>query len=747
MEDRLICIMRLGCVLSVMLILVCGCEKKQREYSGSASCMECHESFYELWAPSHHGKALQPWTAELAASVPPQKEPIEADGRFYKAVIKPEKGIVIDDEGREFSIAYAMGGKNYYNFLTLMDDGRLQVLPIFYDVQKKSWRNTTRSMLRHFSDGQQDNPIHWKDPMLTFNAACFACHVSQAESNYDPKTDTYATTWKEPGISCESCHGPASEHNRICRGLKEGEAPKELGLISWKDLTVQQQNDSCSGCHAKAGPITVRFETGDRFFDHFDLTTFDNQDYYTNGRDLGENYTLGSWLLSPCVKDGNLSCTYCHTSSGRYRFKTESPNNACIQCHQKRVENAPAHMHHPDGGATKCVDCHMAMHSFGGMNQSDHSMRPPMPNVSMAVGSRNACVICHTDKDSKWALKHVRSWHPDFDERTKPEMHQALLIKALRNGDWSKLSDVFKFIANPKSDPLFVTSLIRQLPPSGDPQQHKLLRNLVTTATHPLVRSSAASALDADRFNSDRPALFSALSDDYRLVRIRAAERLAALPESNIPKKYRKAHAAATVEMWDAYNLRLDHWGSYINAGNILARQNRQREAVVKFDRAHKLRNDIAPPLINGAMAYAQLGNLKEAEIRLLKATRLLEPSGAAYFNLGLLYAEQGRNKKAEHALYKAIELEPQNATAACNLAILKASSDITETYRLLKLAINADFNNSRYIHTLAYYYMENRKYKDAQDVIQQAFNRGLYTPDLQTLKRELTKRQLTYPH
>ena len=44
------------------------------------------------------------------------------------------------------------------------------------------------SMLRHFDDGRVDAPVSWRDSMLTFNAACFSCHVSQAESNYDPET-------------------------------------------------------------------------------------------------------------------------------------------------------------------------------------------------------------------------------------------------------------------------------------------------------------------------------------------------------------------------------------------------------------------------------------------------------------------------------------------------------------------------------------------------------------------------------
>ncbi len=728
------------CFAVLVTALVAGCKEAPRTYSGSASCRDCHASFYELWSTSHHGRALQPWSADLAAELPPQGEPIDIDGHSYQAVITPERGCIVEDGQREYEILYAMGGKNYYNFLTLLDQGRLQVLPVFYNVQKDAWENTTQSMLRHFEGGLHDTPLHWRDSMLTFNSACFSCHVSQLESNYDAQTRTYATTWNEAGISCESCHGPASEHIRVCRAAQGDRPPEDLELIRWCELTVQQGNDSCSVCHTKGGPLTAAFETGDRYWDHYDLTTFEHVDYYPSGHDLGENYTLGSWLLSPCVNRGNLSCTHCHTSSGRYRFHGERANHACLPCHAERVENAAEHIHHPEGGATGCVDCHMAMHSFGGMNQSDHSMRPPLPNLSIAVGARNACTLCHTDQTDAWALEQIRSWHPDFDRHTAPEMHRASLVKALREGDWGQLPAALDYVSDSKSDPLFATTLIRLLPSPGNSRQSAVLRERVVGASHPLVRAAAAGGLDADQNPADRQPLFDALSDEYRLVRVRAAERLAALPETEIDEKHRAALASATQEMWDAFNLRLDHWGSHFNIGNILMRQKRYEQAAARYDRAHELRGDIAPPLVNAAMALAALNQLDEAEVRLRKATTLPEPSAEAYFNLGLLLAEQDRAADAESALRKCLEIDPANHVAACNLAILLAGRDYPETFRLLRQAVEADPYNSRYVQTLAYYYIETGQFDQAKAVVEQALERGLTTPEVQVLYRQLQR-------
>jgi tetratricopeptide (TPR) repeat protein len=313
-------------------------------------------------------------------------------------------------------------------------------------------------------------------------------------------------------------------------------------------------------------------------------------------------------------------------------------------------------------------------------------------------------------------------------------------VQALRNGDWDQLPAVLDYIEDPQSDPLFATSMIRLLPPSRDPHHHSILRRLTLEADHPLVRSAAAAALDGDNTPDDRPALLTALSDEIRLVRIRAAERLAAVPENEIPEEHRNAFDAAMEEMWNANNLRLDHWGSHYNAANILMRQQRHREAAAKYDRAHELRPDIAPPLINAAMAFANLSEFSAAESRLLQATGLPEPSPEAHFNLGLLYAEQGKTGLAETHLRKAFELQPQNAQAAYNLAILLAEKNIPETFRLLNAAIEADPYNPRYVETLAYYYIQTRQPDLARKVIEQAFARRVSSPGIQSLYGQLSR-------
>ena len=123
-----------------------------------------------------------------------------------------------------------MGGKNVYYFLTPFGRGRLQVLPVGYDLRRKEWFDVAASAMRHFGR-QPDEALHWTETPYTFNTACFSCHVSQLTNNYQVETDTYQTSWAEPGINCETCHGPAAEHIRVARQTPKGRPLEDLRLV------------------------------------------------------------------------------------------------------------------------------------------------------------------------------------------------------------------------------------------------------------------------------------------------------------------------------------------------------------------------------------------------------------------------------------------------------------------------------------------------------------------------------------
>ena len=81
--------------------------------------------------------------------------------------------------------------------------------------------------------------------------------MSQLSTNYDLQTDTYHTVWAEPGINCETCHGPSEEHNRVCREAPKGPCPR-ISRSSGRSLSPEQHNDTCAACHAKMEPADDR---------------------------------------------------------------------------------------------------------------------------------------------------------------------------------------------------------------------------------------------------------------------------------------------------------------------------------------------------------------------------------------------------------------------------------------------------------------------------------------------------------
>ena len=541
-------------------------------YVGSVSCRECHEKFYELWSTSFHGLAMQPYTKEFAQeNLTLPKESMKINDSEYRFDV--DKGVVIERSPKgkkDYWVKHVMGGKYVYFFLTLMEKGRLQVLPVSYDVRKKTWYDTTSSFLRHFVD-QTDEPVDWRDPMLTFNTSCHGCHVSQLSTNYDTETDTYRTTWAEPGINCEACHGPGHEHNRIAEATPEGQPLKELKIIRTKTMTPEQRDQTCATCHTKGGPITTGFTPGERYFDNFDLVALEHPDFYPDGRDLGENYTYTLWRMSPCVKSGKLECLHCHTSSGRYLFKLEKFNDACMPCHEKQVNNPEAHTHHkPDSEGNRCIVCHMPQTEFARMTRSDHSMRPPVPAATIKFKSPNACNICHEDKDAQWADTWVRKWRKrDYQ---KPVIYVSGLVEDARKRDWSRLKEMLEYITRKDRDEIYATSLMRLLRSNNDLSNLTAILKAAKDPS-PLVRSAAVETLSSMPSMETLQALIKATGDDYRLVRVRAADALSVyqdtIAEMQLEEKDKRNMARAKKEFISFLLSRPDQWMSHYNMGNF----------------------------------------------------------------------------------------------------------------------------------------------------------------------------------
>lgn len=672
-------------------------------YAGSKSCRQCHERFYQLWSASFHGLAMRPYSAGFAkANLLPQNEPIAIGTCRYRADLT--EGVVIEtcnDGGKSYPIKHVMGGKYICYFLTTMEKGRLQTLPVAYDLRRKEWFDTALSGVRHYPGQQPEKPLDWKSVPYTFNTACRDCHVSQRESSYDPKTDTFNTIWKEPGINCETCHGPSEEHNRVMGTLPKRGKAVDYHIIRNKPFTPEQHNDACNSCHAKMAHLTDGYRPPERFFDHFDLVTLEDRDFYPDGRDLGENYTATSWMLNPCARKSPLHCVTCHTSSGRYRFrKPEDNDKACLPCHESRVKNVAAHSHHPAQSAgSRCIGCHMPKTEFARMDRSDHSFLPPTPAATIRFGSPNACNICHPDKDAAWADQRVRQWYPrDYQA---PVLKRATLVEAARNQDWSRLSEILAYIAASDRDEIFAASLIRLLDVANDPRMVPALITALKDRS-PLVRAAAADTLGRTPTPAALQALAAATTDEYRLVRVAAAGVLSFYPAVALRGEFAGPAKLAIDEYLAALAARPVSWVAHYNLGNYYLSINRLPEALAEYEAALKFEPRSAMAWVNAAIVHARQGDVGKAESCLKQAVAIDPGIAVAHFNLGLLRAGQGDMEGAERYFKDALKADPAMADAAFNLCLVAATGRADEAVSWCRRATEIQPGEPKFAYVLA---------------------------------------------
>lgn len=721
--------------------------RSAKGYVGSASCRKCHERFYSLWSTSHHGLAMQPYSGAFAkANLSQQSQEIRIGPNGYLAQWDDAGGWIVERTAQgqtRFPLVHVLGGKNVYYFLTTLERGKLQTLPLGYDVRRRQWFDMAGSGMRHFTE-LTDAAIDWRQWPYTFNTSCYGCHVSQLETNYDVPSDTYRSAWAEPGINCESCHGPAGEHVRACSGLAAGEMPADLKIRTMsrkRGASAQQVNDACASCHSKGAAVTGAFKPGERFFDDYDLVTFESPDYYPDGRDLGENYTMTSWRMSPCGKSGQLDCMHCHTSSGRYRFAGERTNEACLPCHKDHVDSVSVHSHHQAGsGGAKCVACHMPTTEFARMRRSDHSMRPPMPAATIAFKSPNGCNSCHTDKEAAWSDGLVRQWRArDYQA---PTLHVAGLVAAARKRDWSRLGEMLAYVQGKGREEVFASSLVELLRDCPDDRKWAVMIRVLKDDPSSLVRAKAAQGL-GDRLSMETAGpLVEACRDPFRLVRVRAGAALAAAPDEAIPPSARKDVEAAVQEYLASQQSRPDDGFAHYNLGNYYAARGQLDKAMACYGIAHNLRPDSVLPLVNAATVLNRLGQNVGAVESLRKAAALEPGNAAVQLNLGMLLAEMGQMKEAEGSFRAAVGSDPRSAQAAYNLGILLAKDRVEEALGWLAKAHALGADEPRYGVAMAFHLNRMGQADKAIGILSGMVKRGVRHASVYALLGQVYERQ-----
>jgi tetratricopeptide (TPR) repeat protein len=215
--------------------------------------------------------------------------------------------------------------------------------------------------------------------------------------------------------------------------------------------------------------------------------------------------------------------------------------------------------------------------------------------------------------------------------------------------------------------------------------------------------------------------LLEATRDDYRLVRMRSADTLAALSPQMISEEDRKSLNDANAEFEAAMQARPDDAMSYYNLANFYMDRGNLPKAIEFYETAMRLRPDNVVSLVNASLAYARLGSKGKAE-ELLNSALEIDPQNAeANFNMGLLKAEQKDPAGAERHLRTALKKDPQFPEAAYNLGVLIADKDPSEGISWCSKAYNLRPQDARYAYTLAFYLGQNGDLDTAIELLQAA--------------------------
>jgi tetratricopeptide (TPR) repeat protein len=256
------------------------------------------------------------------------------------------------------------------------------------------------------------------------------------------------------------------------------------------------------------------------------------------------------------------------------------------------------------------------------------------------------------------------------------------------------------------------------------------------------VRASAAEGLGQRLDEPNIAALCKATGDDFRLVRVRAATALAAVPEERLPEDQRARVRSAFAELMESMRSRPDDMASHYNLGNFHMSRSQMPEAVAEFETASRLVPEALPPRVNVALAYNALGQNDKAEASLRQALSLDPTNAAANLNLGMLLAEMGKMSEAEQAFRAAFKSDPRSAQAAYNLGVMLSKEHPEEALTWCRRAAELRPENPQYGYTYGFFLYRAGKLDEALRAIRLVRQSHPAHEDSLLLERQLLQEQ-----
>lgn len=386
-----------GAALAAIILVGQAPIPEDARFVGSDACGTCHWRAHDGWVDSLHPKMMR--RVDQAGVV-------VADLHAENVPFDPKEAV------------WAIGSRFEQQFMG--HDGHTEtLLPGSWLVDKGEWKAKGW-------DG-------WDVPVPL--QRCHGCHTV----GLDVETGSFV----EPGVGCESCHGPGSWHrNTLGVGT----------IASTLDAQV------CGQCHTRGLSTDGKhfFPVGYRIGEPLDAYFREQQptlgqssaEWWGNGRERKRHQEYGAWRqgghadslrsltdgydgrygevepaclrchaaeaaadprrhVTPDQVQHGITCAVCHNAHGgldRARF-------TCDYCHEQgpffhQPERNADHVVCGERSEVTCVQCHMPLtaKSGGGMNLHSHhpGIVPPADTQRFGVPSSCANGDCHRDASTEW---------------------------------------------------------------------------------------------------------------------------------------------------------------------------------------------------------------------------------------------------------------------------------------------------------------------------------------------------------
>jgi tetratricopeptide (TPR) repeat protein len=717
----------------------------QPRFVGRAACIDCHQAEADKFHGSHHDLAMDLATDETVLGDFNNAE-IEHDG-LVNRMFRDGDRFMVHTEGptgkmEDFEVKYVFGVTPLQQYMVEFDRtpdmrpdevSRVQVLRISWDTTNKRWFYLRPPDVA--DKLEPDDPLHWTGIAQRWQTMCADCHSTNLKRNFDPSTQQYHTTFSEIDVSCEACHGPGSLHIELANTKSLfWDRNYRYGLAALKGSDTEPQLQTCAPCHSRRGLLDQSFHAGDLYTDHYNLETLGRDTYHDDGQIKDEVYVYGSFIQSKMYHKG-IRCTDCHDP---HSLQLKHPGNeTCTSCHQHAAGkyDVPSHHHHTPGtpGAS-CVNCHMPETTYMEVDpRRDHSLRIPRPDLSVKLGTPNACSRCHiqdqlpkladetreqfADKEyadwllavdqgsesiseaikatDKWCDEACETWYGE--KRQKP-YHFAEPLSAFRAGQPDSLEGLVDMIQRPRDvvPEIAKATALRELAESGRAEAIPLAIAVVEDLDEAaLVRAAAVNLFmtiqpTRSGISQVRKTLVPLLDDPSRLVRTEAARVIVAsgiYRELGSSDQLRVDQKIAEVK--ESLMVASDRAGAHMGWAMLCEQQGRFNEAVAAYETAIRVEPNMTGPRTNLAATLERLAQetrtpqapefiqrakqLRDEELPLLKRDALLAPNNAdVQYRYGLALYLAGDYVDALKQLELAVQIAPDIEVFQTAVRLLK---------------------------------------------------------------------------